>query len=53
MAGLGIVALRRVGFEPFCTSLFSNQAVKFPHLWNLHSADYHLSTLIGYIAISS
>lgn len=28
----GVVASRRVGLEPFCTSLSSNQAVEFPHL---------------------
>lgn len=28
----GVVALRGVGFEPFCSSLSSNQTVKFPHL---------------------
>ena len=48
----GVVSLREVGFEPFCSSLSSNQTVKFPHLQNSHSADQHLSSLIGYTIIS-
>lgn len=29
---MGGIALRKVGFEPCCISLYSNQAVRFPHL---------------------